>query len=254
MTVMIEARGVHKRYRMGSTEVHALRGVDIDVAEGECVFLGGPSGSGKSTLLHLLGGLDRASEGSVKIHGFEVAAPFGKSKDAELADFRCRHIGFVFQSFNLLPVLTAAENVDYPLMLAGVSDRPRRVARMLEEVGLAELARRYPNELSGGQRQRVAIARALVHQPALLIADEPTANLDTHTGERVIDLILALSRKQGSSVVICTHDPALLARAPRLVRLRDGKVESDERYESEDGAQAAIGNGARDMKEALCSS
>jgi len=229
---MIEARGVHKSYQMGSTEVHALRGVDIDVAEGECVFLGGPSGSGKSTLLHLVGGLDRVSAGSVKIAGFEVGALNGKTKDAELADFRCRNIGFVFQSFNLLPVLTVAENVDYPLMLAGVTDRAKRVARMLEEVGLGELAKHYPNELSGGQRQRVAIARALVHQPSLLIADEPTANLDSQTGDRVIELMLALSRKQGSSVVICTHDPALLARAPRRVLLRDGCIESDESVRS----------------------
>ena len=228
---MIEARGVHKRYQMGSTEVHALRGVDIDVAEGECVFLGGPSGSGKSTLLHILGGLDRVSSGSVKIRDFEVGDLQGKAKDAELADFRCRNIGFVFQSFNLLPVLTVAENVDYPLMLARAPNRAQRVTRMLEEVGLAELARHYPNELSGGQRQRVAIARALVHQPSLLIADEPTANLDSQTGERVIELMLELSRKQGSSVVICTHDPALLARASRLVLLRDGNIESDKKFE-----------------------
>lgn len=228
---MIEARGVHKSYQMGSTEVHALRGVDIDVAEGECVFLGGPSGSGKSTLLHLLGGLDRASAGSVRIRGFEVGAPDGVANDAELADFRCLNIGFVFQSFNLLPVLTVAENVEYPLMLARAPDRAKRVARMLEEVGLAELAKHYPNELSGGQRQRVAIARALVHQPSLLIADEPTANLDSQTGDRVIELMLALSRKQGSSVVICTHDPALLARAPRRVLMRDGLIERDEATE-----------------------
>lgn len=222
---MIEADGVHKRYELGKATVHALQGVDLRIAEGECVFLGGPSGSGKSTLLHLLGGLDRPSAGSVRIAGFAT----GNVADATLADFRCRRIGFVFQTFNLLPVLTVAENVEYPLLLARAPNRAARVARLLDDVGLGEHAKHFPNELSGGQRQRVAIARALVHEPSLLIADEPTANLDSQTGMRVLDLMLDLSRRQGATVVICTHNPELLAIAPRLVRLRDGVIESDQR-------------------------
>ncbi len=202
----LTTENVHKRYALGHVTVDALRGVDLVIGRGERVFLGGPSGSGKSTLLHLLGGLDAPSSGR---------------------DFRARHIGFVFQNFNLLPVLTAVENVEYPLQLLGERRRTAAARAMLEAVGLGAQADQYPNELSGGQQQRVAIARALVHRPALLIADEPTAALDSTTGAQVLELMLALSRDTGTTLVVCTHDRELLARAERRVLMRDGRIEHD---------------------------
>lgn len=222
---MIDVQDATKVYALGDTQVEALRGVSLAVAAGETLFLGGPSGSGKSTLLHLLGCLDRPSSGQVRIAGIDTATP----KDKALADFRCRNLGFIFQDFALLPVLTVHENVEYPLLLAGVRQRKARVRAILAAVGLQDHADHYPSELSGGQRQRVAIARALVNEPKLLVADEPTANLDSHTGDEIIALMLALSREQGTTVVICTHDNELLGTARRVVRLRDGQVESDQR-------------------------
>ncbi|WP_051378987.1 ABC transporter ATP-binding protein [Derxia gummosa] len=222
---MIEVEDLHKEYALGDLTVSALRGVNLGIADGECVFIGGKSGSGKSTLLHLVGGLDLPSRGSVRIDGFDTASV----PDPQLADFRARHIGFVFQNFNLMPVLTVAENVEYPLLLLRERDRAARVKRVLEEVGLAEHARKYPNQLSGGQRQRVAIARGLVHEPRLLIADEPTANLDSDTGTQVMALMHRLASERGSTLVICSHDPELLAGAPRVVTMRDGRVEHDRR-------------------------
>jgi putative ABC transport system ATP-binding protein len=222
----IEVNGLKKSYEMGASEVHALRGVSLRVEEGERVFLGGPSGSGKSTLLHIIGCLDRYDGGSVSIGGKDVAL----SDDRDISDFRARNIGFVFQNFNLLPVLNVLENVEYPLMLnRGKSHGQRReqVKGMLEAVGLGAHAGHFPNELSGGQRQRVAIARALVHRPRLLIADEPTANLDSATGDSIMDLMLGLSRSHGSTVIICTHNPELLGKAERRVMLRDGLLEDD---------------------------
>jgi putative ABC transport system ATP-binding protein len=224
---MIQVSELHKTYDLGKSKVDALRGVTLAIDEGEWVFLSGPSGSGKSTLLHLIGGLDHPSAGQVIVGGLEIG-----QEDDELSDFRRAKIGFVFQTFNLLPVLTVSENVEYPLLLRKVPDRSRRVKKMLDEVGLSEFAAHYPNELSGGQRQRVAIARALVHEPMLLIADEPTANLDSETGERVMELILRLAQKHGSTLLICTHNPELLAVAPRVLLMRDGLIEGDHRQMS----------------------
>ncbi len=223
MQSMIEVKDVHKHYQMGKAGVHALRGVNLNVRQGERVFLGGPSGCGKSTLLHLIGGLDRPSEGTVSIGGRRI----DETGDDALSAFRAQNIGFVFQNFNLMPVLTVAENVEHPLLLTRQSDRARRVAKILQQVGLAGLHGHYPSELSGGQRQRVAIARALVHKPLLLIADEPTANLDSETGEHVLQLMLDLSRESGSTVLICTHNTGFLQRAERVVTMSDGKVASD---------------------------
>ena len=219
----LTTENVHKRYALGHVTVDALRGVDLVIGRGERVFLGGPSGSGKSTLLHLLGGLDAPSSGRVTLDGQDLAA----IDDARLSDFRARHIGFVFQNFNLMPVLTAVENVEYPLQLLGERRRTAAARAMLEAVGLGAQADQYPNELSGGQQQRVAIARALVHRPALLIADEPTAALDSTTGAQVLELMLALSRDTGTTLVVCTHDRELLARAERRVLMRDGRIEHD---------------------------
>ena len=229
MNRMIEVCGVHKHFQLGKTDVHALRGVDFAVDEGERVFLGGPSGCGKSTLLHLIGGLDRPSAGTVAIGGRRI----DQTADRELSAFRATSIGFVFQNFNLLPVLTVAENVEHPLLLAPdrlpARERRRRVDTILAEVGLADQHRHLPGELSGGQRQRVAIARALVHEPLLLIADEPTANLDSETGEQVMNLMLELSHKLGSTVLICTHNPTFLGRAERVLMMHDGCIASDRR-------------------------
>ena len=221
---MIEIEQLHKVYALGNTRVEALRGISLIVDDGEILFLGGPSGSGKSTLLHLIGCLDRPSSGRVRVGGMDITTP----DDDALANFRARNLGFVFQNFNLLPVLKVYENVEYPLLLAGEGQRRARVEQALERVGLGRYGRHYPSELSGGQRQRVAIARALVNTPRLLIADEPTANLDSRTGGEVIDLMLALSRERGATVVICTHNDELLVNAPRVLLLRDGLIESDD--------------------------
>lgn len=224
MQDMIQVESLHRRYQLGKSTVHALRGVTLTVRKGDCVFLGGPSGSGKSTLLHLIGGLGRPSEGGVSIAGKRIDL----TSDKELSNFRAENIGFVFQNYNLLPVLTVAENVEYSLLLTRQKNRGERVKAILDEVGLGEFAKHYPNELSGGQLQRVAIARALVHEPLLLIADEPTANLDSETGERVMQLMLDLSHKRGSTVVICTHNNEFLSRAKRVVLMRDGLVVTDQ--------------------------
>jgi putative ABC transport system ATP-binding protein len=220
---MIHIEDVHKVYALGDARVNALSGVCLDVDPGEILFLGGASGSGKSTLLHLIGCLDRPTAGRVLVAGMDVATP----DDDALANFRCRNLGFVFQDYSLLPVLTVRENVEYPLLLTGERHRKERVLGALGRVGLADFAHHYPNELSGGQRQRVAIARALVHSPRLLIADEPTANLDSRTGGEVIDLMLSLSHENGTTVVICTHNDTLLEAASRVVLLCDGRIVSD---------------------------
>lgn len=216
-------RGVSKRYRMGQTEVCALRQVDLDVRPGEFTVIAGPSGSGKSTLLHLLGALDRPDQGQVEVAQQNLA---GLSKN-ELAEFRAHRIGFVFQSFNLLPVLTALENVAYPMQLGSVPPAKRRECAMdlLAAVGLAGKEAHKPGELSGGQRQRVAIARALANAPDILIADEPTANLDRKTGADIIDLLRQTKDRTGTSVVFSSHDPAVLEAADTRVFIVDGEIE-----------------------------
>jgi putative ABC transport system ATP-binding protein len=224
---LFAARGLVKHYRLGRVAVPALRGVDLEVAPGEVVALAGPSGSGKSTLLNLLGGIDVPDAGTVACAGSDLVA----MSERERTRLRRRALGFVFQTFNLVPVLTAFENVEYPLWIAGVGrgERRRRAAAALDEVGLGARARHRPDQLSGGERQRVAIARALVHAPQAVLADEPTGNLDSVTGAQILELLLAWNRRSGATLVIATHDAAILARVPRCVRLRDGQVIADER-------------------------
>ena len=215
-------RGVHKTYRLGEHVVPALQGVDLDVRTGELLALTGPSGSGKSTLLNLCGLIDSPDEGQVLLHGRAVDAR------QVLASTLLRRdaIGFVFQSFNLVPVMTVAENVDYPLFLAGVpaAERRTRVAEALAQVGLGEHAAHRPDALSGGQRQRVAMARALVKRPSLVIADEPTASLDSHTAEQVLGLMRSLAHEAGAAFLIATHDDRLTRRCDRVISLLDGRI------------------------------
>lgn len=218
----VEVRELRKRYGEGPSAVDALRGVDLDLRRGELVALVGPSGSGKTTLLNILGCLDRPTSGTVRIQGRDVFLEHRRT----LTRFRAESLGFVFQSFNLFAVLTAFENVEYPLLLAGVraAERQRRVREMLERVGLDDKSSRHPDELSGGEKQRVAIARALVHQPVLVLADEPTANLDSETAETVVALISRLNRELGTTFVVSTHDEAILGRVQRVLAIRDGRI------------------------------
>ncbi|QEH37220.1 Macrolide export ATP-binding/permease protein MacB [Aquisphaera giovannonii] len=222
---IIELEGITKAYPMGEQTVHALRGVDLTVRENDLVAIMGPSGSGKSTLMNIVGCLDVPTSGRYLLDGRDVA---GLSQSA-LAAVRGRRIGFVFQTFELLPRQTAARNVELPLIYSGTSavERRRRGAEVLERVGLGDRMGHRPNQMSGGQRQRVAIARALVQRPALLLADEPTGNLDTRTGEEILDLFADL-HGEGQTIVIVTHEPDIAARCRRIVRIRDGRVESDE--------------------------
>lgn len=221
-TTAICLTNLHRRYEMGDARVDALRGVNLSVAQGEFVALVGPSGSGKSTVLNLIGGLDRPSEGEIWVDGVELTA----EDERGLTTHRRHRVGFVFQSFNLLPRLTALENVAIPLMFGGVpeSERLARAQRLLEQVGLGDRLGHRPTQLSGGEQQRVAIARALVGQPALLLADEPTGNLDTTTGGEIMALLKALNAHRGLTLLVVTHDPEVAAFADRIVRLRDGQV------------------------------
>ena len=217
--------GVTKSYPMGDLLVQALRGVNVSVGAGEFTVFAGPSGSGKSTALNLLGCLDRPTSGEVFLDGQNVAT----LSDDALGAVRARRIGFIFQSFNLIPVLTASENVDLALRLAGVEgSRAERVEKALTEVGLKDYLHRRPSQLSGGQQQRVAIARALVKSPAIVIADEPTANLDSTNGEAILDLLRQMNEEKGVTFLFSTHDPMVMARAKRVVRLKDGEVVADE--------------------------
>jgi putative ABC transport system ATP-binding protein len=213
---------VTKEYQLGRTRVPALRGITVEIDAGEFTALCGPSGSGKTTLLNIMGYLDRPTSGQVSIMNQDVLA----LSDARLSDLRNRLIGFVFQTFNLIPVLTAYENVEYPLLIqrVGRRDRQRRVLAILEEVGLGDHARHRPDELSGGQRQRVAIARALVTAPQVVLADEPTANLDSETGHQVLELMRQMNRQRGVTFVFSTHDREVLRYADRVYQIRDGKL------------------------------
>jgi putative ABC transport system ATP-binding protein len=218
----VHIANLHRRYDMGETHVDALRGVNLTVAQGEFVALVGPSGSGKSTVLNLIGGLDRPTEGEIWVDGMELTA----QDERGLTAHRRHRVGFVFQSFNLLPRLTALENVTLPLMFSGVPAR-RRMARaqeLLEQVGLGDRLTHRPTQLSGGEQQRVAIARALVGEPTLLLADEPTGNLDTATGGEIMALLKALNAENGLTLLVVTHDPEVAGFADRIVRLRDGQV------------------------------
>lgn len=217
--------GLHKTYRLGQHTVPALQGVDLSVQAGELLALTGPSGSGKSTVLNIAGLIDQADAGEVWLDGQSVGG-----LDAEAATrLRRDAIGFIFQGFNLVPVMTVAENVDYPLFIAGVpvAARRQRVADMLQAVGLLEHAQHRPDALSGGQRQRVAIARALVKRPRLVIADEPTASLDSHTADAVLDLMREQAHAQGAACLIATHDARLLRRCDRVIGLLDGRIQAE---------------------------
>lgn len=223
MSAVVELRGVHKTYRLGSHVIPALQGVDLAVARGELLALTGPSGSGKSTILNLCGLIDSADAGEIRIDGRDVAG----LDEVQRTLLRRDALGFVFQGFNLVPVMTVAENVDYPLFLAGVpvAERRERVAAQLSAVGLQEHAVHRPDALSGGQRQRVAIARALVKRPKLVIADEPTASLDSVTADQVLALMRERGHAEGAAFVIATHDARLTTRCDRTVALRDGRIE-----------------------------
>jgi len=224
---MIKVENVTKNYTVGQTVVHALRGVTLDIEKGEFLSIAGPSGSGKTTLLNLIGCLDKATSGEIYIVGEAVSSKNRK----ELALLRRQRLGFVFQSFNLIPVLTAYENVSFALSLLGVngSEIKDRTYKLLEEVGLKGMETRLPGELSGGQQQRVAVARALIKEPDMVLADEPTANLDSDTGHEILDLMAALNEKHGTTFVFSTHDQMVMDYARRLVKLHDGDVTSDER-------------------------
>ena len=222
MESLYEVRGAARFFPRGPSTVRALDGVDLDIGAGELVALVGPSGSGKTTLLQLLGALDRASEGTVRFEGEDL----GALGDAALADLRLRTFGFVFQQFNLIPTLTAVDNVEAAIAPSGVEDdeaRARSLA-LLHEVGLADRATHLPSHLSGGEQQRVAIARALVKEPRVILADEPTGNLDTATGADVVALLAGLASARGTTVVVATHDESLARMAPRRVTVRDGRV------------------------------
>ena len=226
-----QLRNVIKTYYVGDLSVPAIRGVDLDIEEGAFLSMAGPSGSGKTTLLNLLGALDAATSGEIQIGDHSIG---GLSKK-ELADFRNTHLGFIFQTFNLVPVLTALENVELPLQLRGMNDRKERrsiVEQLLVDVGLGDLMHRRPNELSGGQQQRVAIARALVKNPTLVLADEPTANLDSNTARDIMTLMQDMNDKRGTTFIFSTHDPLVMDHANRLVMLHDGMIKSDNRKEA----------------------
>jgi putative ABC transport system ATP-binding protein len=219
---LVEANGLKKIYKLGKTEVHALRGVDLKASPGEFVAVMGVSGSGKSTLLHLLGGLDRPTEGSIKIDGVDLST----LKDSQLADIRSTKIGFVFQFFNLLTRLTALRNVQLPLEIAGApaKEAQKRALEMLKLVGLEDRASHRPTELSGGEQQRVAVARALINNPKILLADEPTGNLDTKTGLEILQLLKQINKEKSKTLIIVSHDLRVAELADRTVNLRDGVV------------------------------
>jgi putative ABC transport system ATP-binding protein len=221
-TDLVNVRDLHKVYHRGGERIDVLKGVNLDIPDGDFLALMGPSGSGKTTLLNLLGGLDTPSEGSITVGGDRI----DKLSGGQLSAWRARHIGFVFQLYNLLPVLTAARNVELPLLLTklGKADRAKRVKVALSVVGLAERMNHYPRQLSGGQEQRVGIARAIVTDPTLLLCDEPTGDLDRKAGDEILDLLQALNNQHGKTIVMVTHDPHAAARARRTLHLDKGAL------------------------------
>lgn len=223
MDWVIEARDLTKIYKMGEIEVQALRGVSFNIERGEAVSIMGPSGSGKSTIMNMIGCLDRPTSGEYILDGESVA----EMDDDQLASVRNRKVGFVFQSFNLLARLTALGNVELPLRYSGLTEgRRERAQAALEAVGLKDRMTHRPYELSGGQQQRVAVARALVNDPAMIMADEPTGNLDSKVGKEIVDLLLSLNQERGTTLIIVTHDPYIAEQTQRVIRLRDGEIDS----------------------------
>jgi len=219
---VIEAKDLTKVYKMGEIEVHALRGLSVQIARGEIVSIMGPSGSGKSTLMNIIGCLDRPTGGEYFLDRERVS----DLKDDQLASIRNQKVGFVFQTFNLLPRATALSNVELPMRYSGnKKNRKKRALSALEAVGLSDRVRHRPNELSGGQQQRVAIARALVNEPAIILADEPTGNLDTSSGDEIMELLLSLNQDHGTTLVIVTHDPDIASQTGRVIHILDGVVE-----------------------------
>lgn len=227
MTNVIETHDLLRTFGEDETKVTALDHVSINIEAGEFTAIIGPSGSGKTTLLHLIGGLDEPDSGSVILSGTNIAEMSGN----ELSDFRRDHIGFIFQSYNLIPVLSAEENIEYIMLLQGLSsiERKKRVEKMLSMVGLEGLGDRRPNQLSGGQQQRVAVARAMASGPDIILADEPTANLDSKTGISLLEMMRELNTEQGMTFIFSTHDDKIMERATRLIHLQDGQVTQDER-------------------------
>ncbi len=220
---VVELKDVKKQYMLGQTRVDALRGVDLEIEKGEFLAIAGPSGAGKSTMLNMFGCIDLPSEGLVRIDGTEV----NRLSDKELTRYRREKIGFIFQSFNLIPVLNVYENIEFPLLLRrslSKKDRADLVLRFIEEVGLSDRLRNKPYELSGGQRQRVAIARALVTQPLIVLADEPTANLDSETGLRIVELMRKINEEDKTTFIFSTHDAHIMREARRVVRVLDGRI------------------------------
>jgi len=222
---LLRMQGITKDYHLGKTIVRALRGLDLEISQGEIVAIMGPSGSGKSTLMHILGALDTPTDGTATIDGEDLQA----LKERQLVTLRGRKVGFVFQTFNLIQTLSAQRNVELPMIFQGLApgERHRRASELLERVGLGDRVRHRPNELSGGERQRVAVARALANDPEIILADEPTGNLDTETGNAILSLLKDLSDNDGKTVILVTHDPEAAAIADRVVRLRDGCVASE---------------------------
>jgi putative ABC transport system ATP-binding protein len=226
MNKVIKVQGVTKTYNPNTIPVHALRGVDLEIGEGEFTALVGPSGSGKTTLLNAIGGLDGPTAGSIVVSGQDIA----KLSDGQMIEFRKQHIGFVFQAYNLIPVLTARENVEFIMLLQGKSQKERdaRVKELLKAVGLQEQIDRRPAQLSGGQQQRVAVARALASKPMFVLADEPTANLDSKSTADLLDIMAKLNQEENITFLFSTHDQRVIDRARRIVTLEDGKIISDE--------------------------
>jgi len=223
--LLVDVKGVDKVFKRGAERIRVLRGLDVEIPEGEFLALMGPSGSGKSTLLNLIGGLDRPSAGQVHVAGLRI----DNLSNRKLASWRARHVGLVFQFYNLLPVLNAARNVELPLLLTGLKskDRKRRVETALSLVGLSHRLKHYPRQLSGGEQQRVGIARAIVTDPTLLLCDEPTGDLDRKSGDEVLELLQTLNTEQGKTIVIVTHDPHAAARASRTLYLDQGRLNEE---------------------------
>jgi putative ABC transport system ATP-binding protein len=227
--VIVEAVGVTKAYRMGPTTVSALRGIDLKIFAGEYLSIMGPSGSGKTTFFNMVGALDRPTEGNIYIDGVDVSSLSAQ----QVALLRCRRIGYIFQTFNIIPVMTALENVMLPMTFAGTSDKEaeERSAALLKQVGLGHRLHHRPTELSGGQQQRVAIARAMANHPAIILADEPTGNLDLATGREIIDALKRMKEESGVTVIASTHDMKMLSTSDRVVWIRDGRIERIEKRE-----------------------